>query len=141
MGPMGGGMMGGAMMGRGMMRPGMMGGSGMMGGGMMMGMAIRIDQDTIKAGPVRFDVTNWSRGIVHEMLVVAVDEPNVALPYDYDHARVSEDQVKVLGETDELEPNRSKTLELALSPGVYLLICNVPGHYAAGMATPLRVIP
>jgi hypothetical protein len=51
---------------------------GMMGPNMMMGMmAIRIDHDTVKAGPVKFDVTNWSRMILHEMLIVAVD-PNAA---------------------------------------------------------------
>jgi hypothetical protein len=51
-------------------------GPGMMGPGMMMGMmAVRINQPSVKAGPLRFDVTNWSRGMLHEMLVVAVDNP------------------------------------------------------------------
>src|SRR5262252_1483387 len=50
-------------MGQMMMGPGYGGGQGMMGPNMMMGMmAIRIDHDTVKAGPVKFDVTNWSRG-------------------------------------------------------------------------------
>ena len=148
-GMMGHGMMrpgygyGGGMMGSGMMGGGMMGG-GMMGGGMMqgmMGMAIRVDRHTVRAGPVKFDATNWSRGMVHEMAVVAVDDPDAALPYDYAHAKVDEDQVKILGETSEMEPNQSKAVELTLSAGSYLLICNVTGHYAAGMATPLHVVP
>ncbi len=135
--------------GYGMMYPGMMGqqfngqgmmGYGMMGRGMMGGMmSIRIDQSSLKAGPVRFDVTNWSRSVVHEMLIVPVDNPDTPLPYDYAQARVPEDQVKVLGETSELQPSASKSVEVTLAPGAYLLICNVAGHYAAGMVTAITV--
>jgi uncharacterized cupredoxin-like copper-binding protein len=148
MGPMGQMMMGPGYdwgqgtMGPGMMRPGYGWGPGMMGPNMMMGMmAIRIDQDTVKAGSVKFDVTNWSRVARHEMMVVAVEDPTAPLPYDYNQAKVNEDQVKVLVDTSELQPNMSRTVELSLIPGTYLLICHVPGHYAAGMATPLRVTP
>jgi len=155
MGPAGHGMMG-----RGMTRPGqgMMGygwstpgqgqdgtwgmGGDMMGQGMMAGMmAVRIDQPSVKAGALRFDVTNWSRGMLHEMLVVAVDNPEAPLPYDFARAKVAEDQVKVLGDTGELQPGASYTLDVTLTPGSYLLICNVSGHYAAGMVTPLTVTP
>jgi uncharacterized cupredoxin-like copper-binding protein len=88
-----------------------------------------------------FDVTNWSRSIVHEVLIVSVDTQTAALPYDYAQARVPEEQVKVLGEAEDLQPNASKTFEVKLTPGSYLLICNVPGHYAAGMVAPLSVAP
>ncbi len=125
------------MMGYGMMGPGMMMGQGMMGGMM----SIRVDKPTVKAGTVRFEVTNWSRSVLHEMLIVSVDNPTAPLPYDYPQARVPEDQVKVLGEAADLQPNVSKTFEVALTPGSYLLICNLPGHYAAGMAAPLSVTP
>ena len=124
----------------GQMAPGMMnrGGYGMAGMGMM---AIRVDQATVKAGAITFDVTNWSRGMIHEMLVVPVDGPNVALPYDYARGMVMEDQIKPLGETGEMQPNESKTLDLTLAPGTYLLLCNVAGHYAAGMVVPFTVVP
>lgn len=159
MGVTGYGIMGpGSGQGQGMMYPGMMGpgwwqgqgapNPGMMGPGMMMGqgmmggmMSIRIDKSTVKTGTVTFEVTNWSRSVLHEMLVVSVDSPNAPLPYDYPQARVPEDQVKVLGEVDDLEPNVTKTFEVKLSPGSYLLICNLPGHYAAGMTAPLSVAP
>ncbi|QFY63346.1 hypothetical protein FZ934_23995 (plasmid) [Rhizobium grahamii] len=144
------------MMGYGMMGPGMMGqapgsttpgGSygmmgGMMGHGMMMGMmSIRTDKPTVKAGTVTFDVTNWSRSVLHEMLIVPVDSPNAPLPYDYARAQVPEEQVKVLGEAEDIQPSKSKTLEITLPQGSYLLICNLPGHYAAGMVAPLSVTP
>lgn len=137
MGTMGPGMMG-------MTGPGMwQGGQGMMSGpgGMMGMMSIRIDHSTVRAGAVTFDVTNWSRATLHELLVVAVDVADAQLPYDYSEATVAEDQVKVLGETKELSPNASEQITVSLTPGNYLLICNIPGHYAAGMATPLNVTP
>ena len=147
MGPWGAGPGGGGMMGYG---PGMMGpwgagpgGAGMMGGGMMGHgmMALRADQNSVPAGTVTFDVTNWSRSVVHELLVVAVDSPSAPLPYDYNSWRVVEDQIKLVGDSGELSPSASKTLELKLPVGSYLLICNVAGHYAAGMALPLSVTP
>lgn len=156
-----GGTTGYGMMGRGMMGygnqqyrmpgygmgPGMMGygmGPGMMGYGMMGGMmhgmmSIRVDQPTVKAGAVEFDVTNWSGSVLHEMLIVSVDNPNAPLPYDYTRARVPEDQVKVMGEVSDLKPSATKALNITLAPGSYLLICNVPGHYAAGMVAPFAV--
>ena len=124
-----------------MMRPGM-GAGMMMGPGMMSGMmAVRIDHASVKTGATRFDVTNWSKGMLHEMVVVAVDDAAAALPYDYVEAKVIENQVKVLGDTGELQPNASKVLDLTLPAGTYLLICNVPGHYASGMAVPFTVTP
>jgi len=134
------GMMGYGMMGQGQ---GMMGqGQGMMGPGTMGGMmSIRIDTTAIKAGTVAFDVTNWSRSILHEMLIVSVDNPSAPLPYDYTQAVMPEEQVKILGEVEDVAPNDSKTLELTLDAGSYLLICNLPGHFAAGMITPLVVTP
>ncbi len=84
-------------------------------------------------------MSNLSRSIVHEMLVVAVDNPGAPLPYDFSTGEVQEKQIKVIGETDQMEPNAEKTLALDLKPGSYLLICNLPGHYAAGMWTPLTV--
>jgi uncharacterized cupredoxin-like copper-binding protein len=153
---MGGHMMGGGygygrgMMGRGSRGPGMMGpdnygmhgrggygpGFGMMGHGMMF---IRSDHDTVKAGKIQFDVTNLSKSELHEMAVIAVDSPDATLPYDYNTWRVIEKDVKMIGETGEMKPDTTKKLELNLAAGSYLLICNLPGHYAAGMVVPLTV--
>ena len=125
--------------GQGMMGQGYGPGYGMMGRGMMGGMSVRTNVASVKAGKVTFEVTNLSRSIVHEMIVVAVENPDAPLPYDYNAGQIPEKQVKMLGETEEMQPNAEKTIALDLKPGAYLLICNVPGHYAAGMWTPLTV--
>ncbi len=109
------------------------------GGGMMGGMSLRANISSVKAGKVTFEVTNLSRSILHEMIVVAVENANTPMPYDYETGQIPEKQVKMLGETEEMEPNAEKTITLDLKPGTYLLICNVPGHYAAGMWTSLTV--
>lgn len=123
--------------------PGMGNGYGMMGFGYgMMGMmAIRADQTSVKSGTIAFDITNWSRSVVHEMLIVSVDGSDAPLPYDYNKLKVPEEQLKVLGDSGELAPNASKTMTVELAPGSYILLCNVVGHYAAGMAVAFTVTP
>jgi len=139
-GPMGTGLgMIGSGMGFGMMSPDMMGRGG--GQGAIGMMAIRADKTSVRAGVVTFNVTNWSRSVVHEMLVLAVDSPDAPLPYDFSKQIIPEDQVKALGETNELQPNGLKSIELTLAPGNYLLVCNVPGHFAAGMVLAFAVAP
>jgi uncharacterized cupredoxin-like copper-binding protein len=104
-------------------------------------MAIKADAQTIKAGPVEFDVSNDSKTLVHEMIVVGVARPDSSLPYDQKANRVIESKIRDLGEASDLDPGQKKTLRLVLKPGDYLLICNQPGHYKSGMKTNLLVMP
>ena len=104
-------------------------------------MMIKTDQQRVKAGPVTFMVSNDSKNLVHEMIVVAVAEPNTPLPYNQKDNRVIESKIKDLGEASDLPPGHKKTLTLTLKPGNYILICNQPEHYKAGMRTNLTVTP
>lgn len=60
-------------------------------------------------------------------------------PYDATAMAIDEDAAGALGEVPELAPGASGTVTLTLEPGVYLLVCNIPGHYACGMWTLLTV--
>ena len=102
-------------------------------------MHIAVDRDSVPAGKVTFRAVNQSKDQIHELLVVRVDSAQAALPYDENKQKVVEKKIRHLGEVPDLKPGRSGTLSLNLKPGSYLLMCNQPGHYKAGMSTPLTV--
>ncbi len=104
-------------------------------------MAIKTDKRSVKAGRVTFEVSNDSKDLVHEMIVVSAADPKLQLPYDPKDSRVIESEIKDLGEASDLKPGERKTLSLTLKPGEYILICNQPSHYRAGMKTSLTVTP
>jgi uncharacterized cupredoxin-like copper-binding protein len=64
-----------------------------------------------------------------------------ARPYDYSKAKVTVEKSRNLGEVEDIAPGKEKVLEVNLKAGNYLLVCNIPGHYAAGMVTPFVVTP
>ena len=102
-------------------------------------MSITAMPATVETGPVTFNVRNTSKELVHEMLVVPVGTDLTQLPYDKSNEDVSEDSAGSLGEVEERDPGATGTLTLDLKPGKYILFCNVPGHYTAGMWTVLTV--
>ena len=113
-----------------------------MGMGAKMGMApmgIKTSTKTVPAGEVTFKVSNDSTSIIHEMVLAKVDDPGKPLPYDKDKERVDEDAAGDLGEVADLEPGKTGALTKTLTPGNYILYCNIPGHYALGMWTLLKV--
>jgi uncharacterized cupredoxin-like copper-binding protein len=73
------------------------------------------------------------------MVVVAVTAPGKALPYDEKTQKVIESRIRRLGEIADLKPSAGGKLTLNLRPGTYLVICNQPGHYKAGMSATLTV--
>jgi uncharacterized cupredoxin-like copper-binding protein len=124
----------------------------MLGKGMPMGMAmhsgtdmgmammgITIDTETVPAGTVTFEVTNDSKGMIHEMVISPVGDTSVALPYLTEEEKVDEDAAGHLGEVAELDPGKGGALKIDLTPGKYILYCNIPGHYVLGMWTIVTV--
>jgi uncharacterized cupredoxin-like copper-binding protein len=105
----------------------------------MADMRITVDQDSIKAGRVIFQAVNRSHTLVHEVIVVPAPAKGAALPYSDKKARVIESRIRSLGEIADLKPGASGKLTLNLKPGHYLLICNEPGHFKAGMTLPFVV--
>ena len=63
------------------------------------------------------------------------------LPYLVDEKRVDEDATDHLGEVSELDPGKSGSLTVNLTPGTYVLYCNIPGHFIDSMWTMLTVTP
>jgi uncharacterized cupredoxin-like copper-binding protein len=102
-------------------------------------MGISATPDTVKPGMVTFEVLNTSKDTIHEMIVAKLADMKKLLPYIANEERVDEDKEGDLGEVSELDPGKSGALRLELKPGTYILYCNVPGHYVAGMWTTVTV--
>ena len=102
-------------------------------------MGIKAAPTTALAGVVTFHVTNSSTDTIHEMIVMYLADPTQPLPYLTADQKVDEDKAGDKGEVSELDPGATGTLTVNLKPGKYLLICNVAGHYAAGMWTEFDV--
>ncbi|WES30533.1 hypothetical protein [Varunaivibrio sulfuroxidans] len=99
-----------------------------------MNMKLKLSRHSAPAGKITFQGTNTSQdGTVHEMLVVRVKNKNEKLPYDANSGRIPEDKISSLGEISETDPGKTGTLTLNLTPGLYELFCNKPGHFMAGM--------
>ena len=104
-------------------------------------MGIKASPDAVKAGEITFNVTNDSKDTVHEMIVMYLANPGKPLPFIDAESRVDEDKAGDKGEVSELDAGASGALTVNLKAGKYLLICNVPGHYGAGMWTEFTVNP
>ncbi len=115
---------------------------GMKGADMMMALlGITVDTETVPAGTVTFEVTNDSKDIIHEMVVSSIPSADTVLPYSADMNKVDEDAAGHLGEVAELDPGKSGTLTVDMTPGLYVLYCNIPGHFMGGMWKVLTVTP
>jgi len=116
-------------------------GLGMNMGGMMSKatMFVKVDQASVPAGKVTFNVVNKSKDMIHELIVGHLTDPTKQLPYVASDAKVDEEGSDHLGEVSELDPGKSGALILTLEPGTYVLYCNVANHYMAGMWTLLTV--
>jgi uncharacterized cupredoxin-like copper-binding protein len=116
--------------------------------GMIFGGAMRLSTDraTVTSGTTSFLVTNVG-SVSHEMLILPLPNSQIVgtLPIGGD-GRV--DEVGSLGEASNtcgegagqgIAPGATSWVTVDLAPGRYELICNLPGHYAAGMYTQLTV--
>jgi uncharacterized cupredoxin-like copper-binding protein len=125
-----------------------MGGSRMMGGLGMMGgtMRVTVSPQEVDHGTVSLRVANVG-SLVHELVVLPMASNEQVGPRAVgSDGKVSE--AGSLGEAsktcgagagDGIDPGAIGWVTLDLPPGDYELVCNLPGHYAAGMYTGLRV--
>ena len=104
-------------------------------------MGMTVTPAAVKAGEVTFKVKNSSKDTIHEMIVMYLADPSKPLPYIAAENRVDEDKAGDKGEVSELDPGAVGVLTVDLKPGKYLLICNVPGHFATGMWATFTVNP
>ena len=109
-------------------------------------MRLSADRTTVGHGAVSFLAVNGGN-VNHELVVLPLPETQIVgtRPIAGD-ARI--DEGDSLGEASNtcnegagngIAPGASSWVTLTLQPGRYELVCNLPGHYAAGMYTQLTV--
>ena len=95
---------------------------------------------SVAAGDIYFLVDNLGPVDPHEFVVIRSDLPIDELPTD-DTGFVPEDAIDVVGEIEPFLPASSASIVFNLTPGRYILICNVveleegewESHYLEGM--------
>jgi uncharacterized cupredoxin-like copper-binding protein len=93
--------------------------------------------NAVPKGPVKITVLN--RGTEeHELLVINSKGKLPVKGQRVDEAAL-ERRHRVLGEISEVPAGRAASKTFTLKAGSYYLLCNVPGHYRAGMRATLIV--
>jgi uncharacterized cupredoxin-like copper-binding protein len=87
-----------------------------------------------KAGMLRVTAKNDGSDD-HELVLIRTAKAAGALPTKGDQAS----EAGTVGEIPDQKPGESASHTFKLKPGAYVYICNVPGHYAAGMRGTLTV--
>jgi len=103
--------------------------------------SIELDSHAAKAGSVTFNLAN-NGTIAHEFLVVRSGKTAYQLLADVDAAtsRIDEALLDVIGEQPEYEPGTPGSVTLDLTPGHYVVMCNIAAHYKAGMYADFYVL-
>jgi len=100
-----------------------------------------VTASTIKAGTVKFTITNGGT-IAHELLVFKSDLSPSAYPTDPAGDIIEEGGgVTLASDGANIDPAGSQARSIKLAPGTYLFVCNIPGHFKAGMFTVVTVTP
>jgi uncharacterized cupredoxin-like copper-binding protein len=95
---------------------------------------VSVAPNTATAGEVKFTIENVGT-IGHEFLVVKTDILDGKITLDGDHFSEPSPGLEVMDEIGEFPAGTTELLVLSLEAGNYQLVCNLPGHYAAGMHT------
>jgi uncharacterized cupredoxin-like copper-binding protein len=101
---------------------------------------IALQPSSPSAGKVTFEIANGGT-INHEFVLFRTDLPANALPTKK-NGDVNEDSRLLQNVADsgtDLKPGASRALHSTLNPGHYVAVCNLPGHYAAGMRIDVTV--
>ena len=94
--------------------------------------ALATSTSTVASGNVTLNITNQGPSS-HELLAFRTDLPEDQLPLGVD-GRIKEDALpKALDTETDLTPGSQRSVTVPLTPGRYVLVCNLQNHYKMGM--------
>ena len=97
---------------------------------------------TIKAGTINLEAANFGT-IQHELLVFKSDLPISGFPVDKNGDIIEDGPgIALVSDGANLDPGttQARTVDLT-QPGTYFFLCNIPGHFKAGMYSVVTVTP
>jgi uncharacterized cupredoxin-like copper-binding protein len=96
---------------------------------------------TLSAGKNTFTISNFGT-IQHELLIFKSKLPLSAYPKDKSGDIVEDGHgITLLSDGENVDPTGSQVRTVTLTPGTYVFMCNIPGHFKAGMYTVVTVTP
>ena len=98
--------------------------------------AVTLTPATAEAGSVTFAATN-DGSVTHEIEVFSGDVDPSTLPIEDNVA--STEGLTLIDEIEDITPGSSADLTIDLDAGAYVVMCNLPGHFAEGMYSSLEV--
>jgi uncharacterized cupredoxin-like copper-binding protein len=101
--------------------------------------SVRLAEEQSRAGMVTFSVRNGGN-IDHDFVVLRTRRKADELPVTDQQVRLLAPGVRLVDKLTKVRPDSEETLTVRLDPGSYVLVCDVPGHYQAGMRASFRVL-
>ena len=102
-----------------------------------------------KAGRLTFEAVNEGMS-AHELVILRTDLRLTDLPRKEAKAQSGlvpeylvdegDDQINIVDEIEEFPSGTSQKKTVSLSPGRYVLFCNIPGHYDKGMHASIQIV-
>jgi uncharacterized cupredoxin-like copper-binding protein len=93
---------------------------------------------TVAAGAVTFSIKNAGPS-VHEFVILKTDAIPTQLPTKVEDGAPAANEegvgVEHVDEVENIAAGATASLSVRLTPGNYVFICNLPGHYHLGMTT------
>lgn len=98
--------------------------------------AVELEPATADAGSVTLSATNDGT-VTHEIEVFHGDVDPATLPVEDNVA--STEGLSLVDEIEDITPGSTADLTIELGPGTYVVMCNLPEHFAKGMHAVLTV--
>ncbi len=102
--------------------------------------SITLSPSLINAGNVTFHIQNDSPDFRHEFHILRTSLAANQLPV-ISNGDVDENKLDKITDLRVLKPGEMADLSINLTAGHYVLMCNIAGHYPAGMHADLTVVP